>query len=489
MSFQLKEATISSIHQAMQNGELTCRQLVEAYLERINKYDKQGPCINAIITINPRVLEEADEKDRLFKEQGFTGPLHGIPVVIKDNIQTNDLPTTGAFKGLDGYVPKDDAFLTKKLREAGAVIIAKTNLSEFAFSGETVGSLIGQTKNPYDLTRTPGGSSGGTGASMACNFATIGIGTDTVNSVRSPSSACSICGIRPTMGLVSRSGLIPYSLTHDTAGPLCRTVEDAAKTLAAISGYDPDDIATAACIGNYRTSYEDCFNVEGLKGKTIGVLEAFLGQEECHKDVNNAFENAVKKLEEAGAKIVRLNDEMDLDWLIFEVGVQDFEMKSHLGGYLKDADPAMPITSLEDIHDGGLCLASSVKKIEGSIKRDVTDPDYAPRRLLQTQLKERVLKMMADNELDAITYPHQSQLVCKIGLTQQQRNGALGMNTGFPSIVVPAGFSAPSEEAPIGVPVGIEFLGRPWKEAEIIEIAYAFEQASKERKLPVSTEE
>ncbi len=254
-SFHLEETTVSNIHAAMKSGNLTCRQLVQLYLKRIEAYDKQGPAINSIILTNPKALATATELDSSFAKSGLTGPLHCIPVVLKDNYNTADMPTTGGSLTLKDFVPQKDAFITQKLREAGAIILAKANLHEFAVWGETVSSLGGQTLNPYDLKRTPGGSSGGTGAAIAANFGVIGLGTDTVNSIRSPASACNLVGFRPTRGLVSRSGIIPYSLTQDMAGPITRTVTDAVVTLDAIAGYDSADASTAWSMGNKQKNY------------------------------------------------------------------------------------------------------------------------------------------------------------------------------------------------------------------------------------------
>ena len=226
-SFNIMETTVSLVHAAMKAGEVTSRALVDSYLRRIEAYEKKGPSLHSIIAVNPKACDEADYLDRKLAETGeLQGPLHGIPVMLKDNVNTFDMATTAGSVSLEGYIPNEDAFITKRLRDAGAIILAKTNLHEFAIWGETISSMLGQTVNPYDLTRTPGGSSGGTGAAIAANFGIIGIGTDTINSIRSPASACSLAGIRPTVGLVSRAGIVPYSLTQDTAGPICRTVED-----------------------------------------------------------------------------------------------------------------------------------------------------------------------------------------------------------------------------------------------------------------------
>ncbi len=256
-SFVIEETTIAKVHEAMKNGTLTCRQLVEGYLARIEAYDQKGPQLNGVIYVNPKALEEADALDELLNTKGLTGSLHGIPVLLKDNVDTADMPTTGGSASLKGFTPEDDAFITQKFRQAGALILAKVNLHEFAIWGETISSILGQTLNPYDLTRTPGGSSGGTGATVAANFGLVGIGTDTINSVRSPSSANNLVGIRPTIGLVSRDGVIPYSFTQDTAGPICRTVEDAVKVLDVIAGYDQTDDETAWSVGRQPKTYID----------------------------------------------------------------------------------------------------------------------------------------------------------------------------------------------------------------------------------------
>ncbi|MGB3367050.1 MAG: amidase family protein, partial [Acidaminobacteraceae bacterium] len=225
MKFDIRELTIKKIHKMMLQGEITCEELTKAYIDRIDRLDKTENNINSVILVNPNAIEEAKKIDMRIKISGITGALDGIPVLLKDNVDTKGMQTTAGSLSLEGYVPGEDSFITKKILDAGALILAKVNLHEFAIWGETISSILGQTHNPYDLTRTPGGSSGGTGAAVASNFGMIGIGTDTINSVRSPSSSNNLAGIRPTIGLVSRTGIIPYSYTQDTAGPICRTVE------------------------------------------------------------------------------------------------------------------------------------------------------------------------------------------------------------------------------------------------------------------------
>ena len=404
--------------------------------------------------------------------------------MLKDNFNTTDMPTTAGSIALEGWVPDKDAFVTKKLREAGALILAKTNLHEFAIWGETISSVMGQSVNPYDPTRTPGGSSGGTGASIACNIGIIGLGTDTINSVRSPSSANSLVGIRPTIGLVSRAGIVPYSLTQDTAGPICRTVEDAVRCLDVIKGYDPDDAETAWSVG-HEECYMDHLNVDGMKGRRIGVLESLFGKEEINESTNKVVRNALKVFEENGATLVPVTDNIDQPWLTSEVSVHLDDFQHDLDGYLATLPADWKIHSMAEILEKGLFHPFSESNMRDAMTREVGSPRYLEKMYNKIGVRTHVLKIMADLNLDAMVYPHQQQLVCKIGANQQQRNGVLCSSTGFPSIAVPAGF-APDENAPIGVPVGMEIIGRPWSEAKLIEIAYAFEQHSHFRRPPVS---
>lgn len=305
--FEFMETTISKVHQAYLDGSLTAVELMKFYLQRIEAYDKKGPAINSIICVNPNILKEAAAADAYLKEHhALKGPLHGIPVMLKDNFNTSDMPTTAGSIALNGWVPTENAFVTEKLKQAGACILAKTNLHEFAIWGETISSILGQTVNPYDLTRTPGGSSGGTGASIAANIGIIGMGTDTINSVRSPASANSLVGIRPTIGLVSRAGIIPYSLTQDTAGPICRTVEDAVRTLDVIVGYDEKDAETAWSVGQKRDSYIDHLQKDGMEGKRIGILKSLFGKEKCNESTNQVIETALQVFRDHGATLVEV---------------------------------------------------------------------------------------------------------------------------------------------------------------------------------------
>jgi Asp-tRNA(Asn)/Glu-tRNA(Gln) amidotransferase A subunit family amidase len=439
-----------------------------------------------VIFLNPRALEEAAALDEHFRRTGkWVGPLHGIPVLLKDNVNTKDMPTTAARLSLAGYTPVTDAAVTQKLRSAGAIILAKVNLHEFAIWGETVSSIQGQTLNPYDLTRTPGGSSGGTGAGVAANFAIAGIGTDTVNSIRSPASANNIVGIRPTLGLVSRAGIIPYSFTQDAAGPLARTVTDAAKMLNVLVGYDPNDPATAWSVGNTEEDYTKFLKANGVQGKRIGILRSFFGTALINDEVNIIVSQAVKDLKKSGATVVELNTpDLDSGKITSDISVHLYEFKPAINAYLAAGNT--PVKSLEGIISSGEFhpnIGDNITKAQGL----EMDDSYRLRLQKRSELQLRVIKIMADERLDAIMFPHQKRLVVPIGETQAERNGALGSVTGFPSIVVPGGFSSPTPTATLGVPVGIEFLGRPWSEKLLVEIGYGYEQATKHRRPPPTT--
>ena len=451
--FHLDEATISEVQAACRSGALTAARLVQAYQERIQAYDQAGPKLNVVIFLNPRAQEEAAALDEHLRKTGkFVGPLHGIPVLLKDNVNTKDMPTTGGSLSLAGYTPATDAAITQKLRSAGAIILAKVNLHEFAIWGETVSSIRGQTVNPYDLTRTPGGSSGGTGAGLAANFAIAGIGSDTVNSIRSPASANSIVGIRPTLGLVSRAGVIPYSITQDAAGPLARTVTDAAKMLNVLVGYDPNDPATAWSVGNIEKDYTKFLKADGVKGKRIGVLRSSFGNAPINEEVNAVANKAVEDLRRIGATVIELNTpDLDSGKISSDISVHLYEFKPAINTYLATGNA--PVTSLEEIISSGNFhpnIGDNIKKAQ-SLEMD---DGYRLRLQKRSELQQHVMKIMADDQLDAMVFPHQKRLVVPIGETQTERNGALGSVTGFPSIVVPGGFSSPSPTADIGRPGG-----------------------------------
>jgi len=485
--FKLEEATVAGVHRAFRSGALTAVKLVEMCLERIEACDRKGPRLNAVITVNPKARKEAARLDAKFRKTGPAGPLHGIPVLLKDNVNTKDMPTTGGSKSLEGYVPPKDAFITKRLRDAGAILLAKANLHEFAVWGETVSSMLGQTLNPYDLTRTPGGSSGGTGAGLAAGYGILGIGTDTVNSIRSPASACSLVGIRPTIGLVSRDGIIPYSFTQDAAGPMARTVADAAAMLGVLAGYDPGDPATAWSIGHVERDYTRHLRKDGLRGKRIGILRSFFGTRPVHEEVNAVSRKAIADCRRLGAAMVELSTpDLDSGAIVSDISVHLYDLRPDLDSYLGDPKAGTPVKSLGAIIASGKYHPGIEKNIMEAMALQ-RDAAYFERLAKRAKLQERVMALMAGKRLDALVFPHQKRPVVPVGESQVERNGSLGSVTGFPSIVVPGGFTRPTETAAIGVPVGIEFLGRPWTEGLLIEIGYAYEQGTKNRRPPVTT--
>jgi amidase len=486
--FSIEEASIADIVRSIESRRMTCERLVEEYLERISAFDKRGPSINALISINEKALDEAKRLDRHFEASGLAGSLHGVPIVLKDNFDVEDLPTTAGSNALKEHVPLRDAFVVGKLRNAGAIVLGKANLHEFALGGTTVSSLGGQTRNPYDLTRTPGGSSGGTGAAVAANYCVAGLGSDTVNSIRSPASAQNLVGFRPTWGLLSRSGVVPVSPTQDVIGPITRSVRDAATLLDCMIGYDRSDPATAwgdtAACRNYSRSSDD----GDLAGIRIGVWESLFGDGPEHAEVSDIVGNAVKVLEKAGAKLVAIeNPRIDVTATSRDFDVQRFEFKEAINRYLASSRPGASVGNLEELiksrkfHpglDGFLNEANSADPLLEAKK-------YHARLVGIAQFRNSILSMMADLKVDALAYPLQKRLVVPIGYPgQPDRNGIIAALTGFPAINVQAGFSSPSQSAPIGVPVGMDLLGRPWSEHVLLNIAFAFESHSHFRKPP-----
>jgi Asp-tRNA(Asn)/Glu-tRNA(Gln) amidotransferase A subunit family amidase len=489
-AFQVEEATIAGIHEAFKDKSLTCRQLVQTYLERINAYDHKGPALNSILTLNPKALAEADERDAQYPRIGLTGPLHCIPLVLKDNYNTADMPTTGGSAALKGAQPQADAFVVAKLRRAGAIILGKSNMHEFALSGTTVSSLGGQTLNPYDLTRTPGGSSGGTGAAVAANLAVAGTGSDTVNSIRSPASANGLVGIRPTKGLLSRAGIMPVSQTQDAIGPIARNIADAARLLEVMTGYDPSDPSTAWSVGYTPVSYLPFLEGDGLRSARLGLLKTMLGSGPEHQEVNAVVSEAVAAMKKAGAVVIEVDDSaLSPAKLIAENDVQKYEFKSLINGFLASIPNALA-RSLEEIIASGKFHKPSLEnflKSAQSYQNGMEEPDYLVRLVRNARTRDRLISLMAEHQLDALIYPLQQRLVVPLSeLNQADRNGILASVTGFPAITVPAGFSNPTATAPIGVPVGMDILGRPWSEGRLIQIAESFERATHYRKPPVT---
>jgi amidase len=488
--FVIEETTVAGIQQALQTNVRTGRQIVQAYFDRIAAYDRKGPALNSILTLNPKALAEADRLDAERTTGAPVGPLHCVPLVLKDNYNTADLPTTGGSASLAGMLPPADAFVVVRLRKAGAIILGKSNMHEFALSGTTVSSLGGQTLNPYDLTRTPGGSSGGTGTAVAANLALAGTGSDTVNSIRSPASANALVGIRPTKGLVSRAGIMPVSETQDAIGPIARTVADAARLLEVMAGYDQNDPSTASSIGNTPVGYVQFLKPGGLRGARIGLLKTLLGSGPEHQEVNSVIAAAMAILKIAGAELVEVDaPALDTGRLITDNDVQKYEFKALLNAYLAAISDA-PAKSLAEIIASGRFHKPSLEKFLSSAEsfaHGMEEPDYKERLLRNQRIRQLLSSAFAEHKLDALVYPLQKRLTVPLTESNQtDRNGILASVTGFPAITVPAGFSPPTATAPLGVPVGMDILGKPWSEGRLIELACGFEQEIHVRKPPSS---
>jgi amidase len=486
--FEPMEATVADIHDAYRRGRLTCRRLVQHYLDRIAAYDRQGPALKAIITVNPRALEIADELDRRYRHSGPTGPLHGIPVILKDNFDTFDMPTTGGNTAMRDSRPTADAFTVAKMRKAGAVILAKANLQEFARGGNSVSSLGGQVLNPYDLTRTPGGSSGGTGAAIAANFGVLGTGSDTGQSIRSPASAGNLVGVRPTRGLISRHGVMPNSITQDEIGPITRTVEDAARLLDVMVGFDPNDPITAFGVGRTPRSYTDRLRGDALHGARIGVMTNLFGGEERHREVNRVMEQVVSTMRSRGATVIRF-DLPAYDTLQSIVANSQWEARTAMEAYFASLGPDAPVKTFTQL----VASRTAVPDVQATLEAELAvvdglnDPAYKDRTLNRDKLRLAVSAKLAQLDLDAILYPLQKVLVAPVGTPQPERNGTLSNGTGFPAVCFPGGFSAPTATAPMGVPVGAELLGRDYSEPLLLSLAYSYEKAAKTRRPPLST--
>ncbi len=486
--FHLQEATIAGIHAAFAAGKLTCARLTKLYLDRIAAYNLRGPELHAIITVNPKAMEIAAEMDRQYRANAAgSGSLHCIPIILKDNFNTFDMPTTGGNVSMKRSQPPADAFTVDKMRKAGALILAKANMQEFARGGMSISSLGGQVRNPYDLTRTPGGSSGGTGASIAANLAVAGTGSDTGQSIRSPSSANNLVGIRPTRGLVSRGGVIPNSQTQDEVGPIARTVSDAALLLDVMAGYDSADPITAFGNGRKPKSYTDLLNKDALKGARIGVITNLFGKEERHREVNRVMDSAIAKMESLGATIVRF-ELPEYDALAPNLDTQIFEARTVMERYFSGLRAEAPIKNFGALVAAKTSAVQNTLEAEFAIADGMNSPVYKERMLNRDKLRLAVADKMAALNLDAILYPLQRILVAPITAADQlERNGTLSNGTGFPAVTFPAGFSTPTATAPLGVPVGAELLGLDYAEPKLLADAYAFEQAAQPRKPPKST--
>jgi Asp-tRNA(Asn)/Glu-tRNA(Gln) amidotransferase A subunit family amidase len=487
-TFRLQETTISDIQKAFADGVISARGLVELYLNRIEAFDRNGPEINSIITVNPQALEDAERLDRAFENGGITGPLHGVPVILKDQMDARGMPTTLGSVVFRDYFPDRDCIVTEKLRQAGAVILCKATLGELG-RGDTHGSLFGSTKNPYDLARTPGGSSGGPGASVSANLGAVAIGQEGFASIRRPAAWNGVTGIRPTAGLVSRGGVYAgWPGQPGSLGPLTRSVTDLAKMLDVIVGYDPDDPMTSFGVGQAPETFTDSLDVEGLRGARIGVMTQSMGfHSEPDSDdfrlVSEVFDRAAGELEKAGATVIPLPEIARLNELLAKRASDGRLEEAWDLYYGRSENPPYP--TRDAMMQSPDFAKVHVSKYAGTA---LTGPAaYAEYLLAREELMFSVMKIMADLQLDAIvhkTVEHQPTLISEgLGEPYYDMRGTTHINTYLvhvPSISVPAGFTS------AGLPVGITFLGRPFSDPAMVKLAYAYEQATGYRCPPES---
>ncbi len=478
--FNIIELTIKGFHEALINGETTCRELVEVYLERINKLD-QSTGLNSMVVLNPEAVKRATELDKEYLETGKLRPLHGVPAIIKDNYDTHDLQTSAGSLALKGSIPPDDAYQVRKLREAGAIVLGKSNMAEWAFSPyQTVSSIAGTTRNPYDLERVPAGSSGGTAAAVAANLGLVGLGTDTGNSIRGPSSHCCLVGFRSTMGLTSRDGIVPLYLRNDVGGPICRTVEDAVRVLDVISGYDPADPITVRSKGNIPDSYLGYLDPAGLKGKKIGVLRYYTDQSSTDGEILELFEEALRDLELNGALLVDPFNIPDFEELTKDIWCNTF--KHDLKMYLATLKNP-PYKTIEEIYETGLYspyIADRLKRMAESDPNPSCGDLYTEPRNIK--LRETIETHMNRHSLDAFVYPTWSNPPRRIGDMESpagDNSQKIPPHTGLPGFTVPMGYTHGC------LPAGLQIVSRLFSEPTLIEIAYAYEQATRHRKPPV----
>jgi len=490
-SFRFEEYTINQLQQGYANGDFKVTDVVQAYLDRIAAIDDEGPMLNAVIQVNPDAMAIAAQLDQELKDGKKRGPLHGVPVLLKDNIDTHDqMATTAGSRALAGSHPLQDSYVAMKLREAGAVIIGKANLSEWAnFRGNLSSSgwsgVGGQTKNPYVLDRNPCGSSSGSGVAVSANLTMIAIGTETNGSIVCPSTANGIVGIKPTVGLLSRSGIVPISFTQDTPGPMARTVSDAAAALGVMTGVDPNDSKTAASEGKYLADYTSFLKEGGLKGKRLGWFTSARGS---HFKVDTLMQHAVNYLRSQGAEVIEIENIYDREVGSLSFQVMLYEFKDGLNKYFASLGENAPVKSVDELIEFNkndsieLRYYDQELLIEAQKKGDLTSKEYidALEKMNRLVRDEGIDRVMKEHNLDAFIAPTGSpawktDLVNGDSYTVSSSSPAAV--AGYPNITVPMGYVD-------GLPVGISFFGRAWSEPLLIEIAYSYEQGTKYRKAP-----
>jgi amidase len=490
--FEVEEATIAQVHDAIRAGRLTCRALVEQYLIRIAAYDKNGPAVNAIVLLNPDALKEADALDRRFAQTGITKPLDCVPIIVKDNFETEGLQTTDGALAFKGYLPTKDAFLVKRVREAGAIVLAKSNMAEWAFSPyETVSSILpGYTRNPYALDRVTADSSGGTAAAVAASFGLVGLGSDTGNSIRGPSSHQALVGIRSTIGLTSRAGVFPLNLQADIAGPMARTVEDVVRVFQVVAGEDPDDPVTVAARSHPKQDYLAQLDRDALKGAVIGVLRQAYERPSADPDVVRVFLAAVEDLRRAGATIVDPASVEGFEAL--QRGGRDtgpcMGFKYDLDHFLAARGDRVPVKNLADIIRSRGFHPSVQYRLTQAEAAPENGPDSAECKAdaaYREKVRQAVLNTMDRLKLDAFVYPTWSnppRLIGDLNTPAGDNSQFFSPTTGFPAVNVPMGYTRGGR-----LPAGMTIYGRPWSEAKLLRLAYAYEQATRRRRPPEST--
>jgi Asp-tRNA(Asn)/Glu-tRNA(Gln) amidotransferase A subunit family amidase len=473
-------ASITELQDAMTSGRATSVQVTQAYLARIAAYDDVGPTLNAMVWLNENALAEAAALDRERAAEGPRGPMHGIPVILKDNYDTVDMPTTAGTLSLATNMAPDDAFQVARLREAGAVILGKANMHELASGITTISSIGGQTLNPYDLTRNPGGSSGGTGAAIAASFAAVGWGSDTCGSIRIPAAQNDLVGLRPTKGLSSIDGIIPLSHTQDVGGPLARTLRDLAIALDATIGLDPADGATEVLRGQELPGFVDALEPDALRGARIGILEEFFGSAPEEAAAARIVRDALEKMVELGADTVTV-EIPDLSDLISGSGLINHEFKWDLIDYLAGV-PDAPVESLEEMLELGLIHEALVPRMRVRNEAESRDSEaYREAYAKRAPLRAAVEGAMNRHSVDALVFPTVRTIPAVIGDPQRGSSCSLSANTGLPALSVPVGFTSG------GLPIGMEMIGRTLEDTRLVAIGYSFEQATDHRREPWST--
>lgn len=486
--FPVEETTIARVHAAMRARTLTCRALVQRYLDRIAAYDRRGPALNALVVVNEQALALADSMDRRFAREGLTGPLHCVPVIVKDNFETTDLPTTAGSLALAGWKPAQDATMVRRIREAGAIVLAKSNMAEWAFTPyETVSSILpGYTRNPYSLNRVTAGSSGGTAAAVAANMGEVGLGTDTGNSIRGPSAHQALVGIRSTMGLSSRAGVVPLSNFADIAGPMARTVADAVAVFQVVVGSDAADSVTAPADARRERDYNAFVKPGALRGARIGILRQAYERPTTDTGVVRVFERALADLKAQGAVIVDSARVDSLQALLGRARGGCNRFKADVERYF--AARGAPVKTVDEIIRSGKFHPSVELRLRNAQAVTETPEESAGCRAygpLRAELGAAVTRMMDSLKLDALVYPTWSnppRLIGDLNTPHGDNSQVFSPITGFPAITVPMGWTREGT-----LPAGITFFGRAWSEGRLIALAYGYEQATRHRRPPAST--